>query len=94
MKASRSLNDFGSQIKFQLKRLEKKVTKKDKAKSPAEGSNIDQFLVDDDDDDDEFSDDVDFEDGEDKGLAGEKDPSKLIDLELVNLLKFCNNLKN
>ena len=46
-----------------------------------------------DDDDDEFSDDVDLEDGEDKGLGGERDPSKLIDLELVNLLKFCNNLK-
>ena len=24
----------------------------------------------------------------------EKDPSKLIDLELVKLLKFCNELKN
>jgi TFIIF-interacting CTD phosphatase-like protein len=44
----------------------------------------------DDDDDGEFSDDVDLEDGEDKGP---RDPSQLIDLELVNLLKFCNNLK-
>lgn len=27
-------------------------------------------------------------------MMAEKDPSKLIDLELVNLLKFCNDLKN
>lgn len=26
-------------------------------------------------------------------MMAEKDPSKLIDLELVNLLKFCNDLK-
>lgn len=40
----------------------------------------------DDENDDEFNDG-------DKGLMAEKDPSKLIDLELVNLLKFCNDLK-
>ena len=27
-------------------------------------------------------------------MMAEKDPSKLIDLELVRLLKFCNDLKN
>ena len=27
-------------------------------------------------------------------MSGDKDPAKLIDLELVNLLKFCNDLKN
>ena len=26
-------------------------------------------------------------------MMGVQDPSKLIDLELVNLLKFCNDLK-
>jgi len=26
-------------------------------------------------------------------MTAEKDPSKLIDLELVNLLKFCDNLQ-
>ena len=46
-----------------------------------------------DDDDDGDSSEFDLDDGEDKGLAGESDPSKLIDLELVNLLKFCDNLK-
>ena len=36
--------------------------------------------------------DDEFKDG-DKSMMAEKDPSKLIDLELVNLLKFCNDLK-
>lgn len=49
---------------------------------------------DDDDDNDSFDDDDEFADGADKSMMAEKDPSKLIDLELVNLLKFCNDLKN
>jgi len=73
-----------------LKRLEKKVAKK--PPSDNQDTNINQFLVDDDEDD--FSDDDVLNEGEDKGLSGDGDPSKLIDLELVNLLKFCNNLKN
>ena len=36
--------------------------------------------------------DDEFKDG-DKSMMAEKDPSKLIDLELVNLLKFCHDLK-
>lgn len=48
---------------------------------------------DDDDDNDSFDDDE-FGDNQDKSMMAEKDPSKLIDLELVNLLKFCNDLKN
>ena len=49
----------------------------------------------DDDDDDSFDDDKnDDVFGEDKSMMAEKNPSKLIDLELVNLLKFCNDLKN
>ena len=79
-------------IKFQLRKLEKKVKKPTPEQN---ASNINQFLVDDDDDsDDDFSDDDILNEGENKGLSGETDPSKLIDLELVNLLKFCNNLKN
>lgn len=51
----------------------------------------------DDSDGDSFDDD--FGDGEkdplggDKSMGAEADPSKLIDLELVNLIKFCNDLK-
>ena len=68
---------------MQLKKnLEKKATKT---------RGISQYL-DEGSDDDEFSDDDDLGDGGDKGMTTEKDPSKLIDLELVNLLKFCNEL--
>jgi hypothetical protein len=42
-------------------------------------------------DDDFFNDNV---DGADKSMTAESDPSKLIDLELVNLIKLCNDLKN
>jgi hypothetical protein len=47
-------------------------------------------------DDNEESDDSEFDDNNeddvfgDKSMMAEKDPSKLIDLELVKLLKFCN----
>lgn len=43
-------------------------------------------------DDSYDNEDDEFKDG-DKSMMAEKDPSKLIDLELVNLLKFCNDLK-
>lgn len=50
--------------------------------------------------DGESSDNSEFDDngeddvfGNDKSMMAEKDPSKLIDLELVKLLKFCNTLK-
>jgi TFIIF-interacting CTD phosphatase-like protein len=49
---------------------------------------------DEDDDADSFDDDANDDFGGDKSMMAEKDPSKLIDLELVNLLKFCNDLKN
>lgn len=50
-------------------------------------------MDDNDDSGDEFSDDGDCFDDNDKSMAAQ-DPSKLIDLELVKLLKFCNDLKN
>ena len=56
------------------------------------------------DDNEEDSDDSDFDEfangdkndalgGGDKSMTAESDPSKLIDFELVNLIKFCNDLK-
>lgn len=44
---------------------------------------------------DDFSEGEDevFKNEGDKGLMAEQDPSKLIDIELVNLLRFCNDLK-
>lgn len=41
--------------------------------------------------DDDFGGDTDTAQG--KSMMAEEDPSKLIDIELVNLLKFCNELK-
>jgi hypothetical protein len=56
---------------------------------------ISQYMVDNDEDDDGDSFDDENDDfGGDKSMMAEKDPSKLIDLELINLLKFCNDLKN
>lgn len=58
---------------------------------------ISQYLVsneDDDDDDSDFDDDGDGDDVlGDKSMTTDTDPSKLIDLELVNLLKFCDDLR-
>ena len=76
-------NVFKSQLEIIQKNLEKKTKKR----------GISQYLDDNDDDDNsEFSDD-DFDASDNKNMTGEKDPGKLIDLELVNLLKFCNELK-
>jgi Dullard-like phosphatase family protein len=62
--------------------LQKNVRKKTKK------TGISQYLDNgDDSSDDEFKDDNMDGDGSD-------DPSKLCDLELINLLKFCNELKN
>jgi Dullard-like phosphatase family protein len=49
-----------------------------------EGSSDNSEFDDDNNEDDVFG---------DKSMMAEKDPSKLIDLELVKLLKFCNTLK-
>jgi hypothetical protein len=61
---------------------------------------ISKYLDEDDNDSDDDFDDDDgskgdevFGSNEDKSMMAEKDPTKLIDLELVNLLKFCNDLK-
>jgi hypothetical protein len=79
---------MGNQFKSQLLQIQQNLEKKTKKRG------ISQYLDNNDDDnDDDFSDDDDFN-GEDKSMMAEKDPSKLIDLELVNLLKFCNDLKN
>jgi TFIIF-interacting CTD phosphatase-like protein len=76
-------NVFKSQLEIIQKNLEKKTKKR----------GISQYLDDNDDDDNsEFSDDE-FDNSDSKNMTGEKDPGKLIDLELVNLLKFCNDLK-
>lgn len=82
---------MGTLFKNQLGQLQKNLEKKTKKEARGisqyfdnqDGDGDDSF---DDDDDDEFKD-------ADKTMMGVQDPSKLIDLELVNLLKFCNDLK-
>ena len=80
---------MGNVFKSQLVQLQKNLEKKTK-----KTRGISQYIDDNDDDDDDSFDD----DGDDefagKNLTAEQDPSKLIDIELVNLLKFCNDLKN
>ena len=80
-------------FKTQLDQLHKNLEKKTKKRG------ISQYLDDNNDSDgdsfdDEFGDDKkdDVLEG-DKSMNAEGDPSKLIDLELVNLIKFCNDLK-
>lgn len=80
---------FKSQLDQLHKNLEKKTKKTGISKylDKSEGASSDDESFDDDKQDEIF--------GEaDKGLTAETDPSKLIDLELVNLLKFCNDLKD
>lgn len=92
LQASKSANSLGMQFRSQLDQLHKNLDKK------AKKTGISKFLDDGGDDD---SDVESFDDGKDddifgegdKSMMAEKDPSKLIDLELVNLLKFCNDLK-
>jgi len=88
----KSENQLGMQFKSQLDQLHKNLDKK------AKKSGISKYL---DNDAESNSDDGSFDDGKDddifgegdKSMMAEKDPTKLIDLELVNLLKFCNDLK-
>ena len=79
---------MGSKIQSGLMALQKNIEKKTKQRG------ISQYL-DEANSDDSFSDDDDFKDGDGAGksMMAEKDPSKLIDLELVRLLKFCHDLR-
>lgn len=83
---SKSTNDMGHMFRAQLLQLQKNLEKKVQKKTRG----ISQYLDEGSDDDPDFSSDE-AQEG-DKCLTGQSDPSKLIDLELVNLLKFCNEL--
>ena len=94
IQASRSANDIGA-CKTNFDQLYANLGKK--VKKIHRG--ISKYL--DEDNDEDSDDDFDgdgkdevFGSNEDKSMMAEKDPTKLIDLELVNLLKFCNDLKN
>ena len=92
MSYPKSTNDLDKIFKIQLANISKNLKKK------TQKTGVSAYLddnVDDDDDLDSYDDEDDdvFNKEGDKSMTGQKDPRKLIDLELVNLLKFCNNLK-
>lgn len=84
---------FGKSISNQLNSLQKNLEKKGLKKNT-----LADYLVDaDSDDDDDYDDENDDDDVFDKEKAGaggasKENASKLIDLELVRLIKFCNDL--
>jgi hypothetical protein len=86
LQGSKSSNDMGNINKSHLEQVHKNLEKKTK-----KVRGVSLYLDNGDDDDDDFSDD-DFG-GDEKNLTGGGDPNNLIDLELVGLLKFCNDLK-
>ena len=91
---AQSLNEIGSFFANRLENIKDKIEKqaeKVEAKKKDGKSGIDAYIVEDTDDED--SDDS-FEDAHEEGaktmMNNEEDPSKLIDLELVNLLRYCH----
>ena len=82
---------FGKSISNQLNSLQKNLEKKMNKKNA-----LADYLVDaDSDDNDSYDDENDNDDVFDKDKAegaAKENTSKLIDLELVRLIKFCNDL--
>ena len=88
------MNEIGSFFANRLENIKDRIEKgagKIEAKKKDGKSGIEAFIVEDSDDED--SDDS-FEDAHEEGaksmMAADQDPSKLIDLELVNLLRYCH----
>ena len=88
-----SLNEIGNIFQNRLEGIRDKIVRgqqKINAKKADGKSGIDAFIVDEDSDESHDS----FEEAN-QGHAlmnTEEDPSKLIDLELVNLLRYCHEL--
>ena len=88
-----SLNEIGNIFQNRLEGIRDKIVRgqqKINAKKADGKSGIDAFIVDEDSDESQDS----FEEAN-QGHAlmnNEEDPSKLIDLELVNLLRYCHEL--
>ena len=91
---AQSLNEIGSFFQNRLEGIRNKIVKgqdKINANKNAGKSGIDAFIVEDSDESDDS-----FEEANQEGVGSlmqnEEDPSKLIDLELVNLLRYCHEL--
>lgn len=95
MLRAQSLNEIGSFFKNRLEGIRSKIQRgqqKIEAKKNAGQTGLDAYIVEDDDE----SDDDSFEEANEDGpglMGGQEDPSKLIDLELVNLLRYCHELQ-
>lgn len=92
---AQSLNEIGNFFQNRLEGIRNKIVKgqeKVQANKQAGKSGIDAFIV---EDSDESNDS--FEEANEEGaqslMGGVEDPSKLIDLELVNLLRYCHELR-
>ena len=86
---AQSMNDIdtGKMFLGKLEEIHEKIAKK---KDSGKQGGLDAFICEDSDEDSNDS----FEAGNDNMMIGdtEVDPSKLIDLELVNLLRYCHEL--
>ena len=96
IKKAQSLNEIGNLFQSSLQRIRNKIVRgqeKVQANKEAGKSGIEAFIV---EDSDESNDS--FEEANEEGArtlmdsANVADPSKLIDLELVNLLRYCHEL--
>ena len=91
---AQSLNEIGNFFQNRLEGIRNKIVKgqeKVNANLAQGKSGVDAFIV---EDSDESNDS--FEEANEEGaktmMGNEEDPSKLIDLELVNLLRYCHEL--
>lgn len=85
---ARSTNELGRVITLNLEELNKKIKRADEMKSK-----LDALIAEESGESDDSFFDEETEGG--KHLSAEvTDPSKLIDLELINLLKYCRQLES
>ena len=98
IRTAQSLNEIGSYFANRLEGIKKKIDKgqaKIEAKKKDGKTGIEAFIVEESDDSDASGDS--FEAAHEQGSKSMantdvSDPSKLIDLELVNLLRYCSDL--
>ena len=93
--SSKSSGNMGAKFRNQLEQLQKNLKRKTEGPTKDQRGISVYFDDDGDDDNSDFDDDFggDTDTAQGKSMMAEEDPSKLIDIELVNLLKFCNELK-
>ena len=94
--SSKSSGNMDLKFRNQLEQLQKNLKKKVEGPSKDKRGISMYFENDDAEDNSDYDDEFDGAGGgtaQGKSMLAEEDPSKLIDLELINLLKFCDELK-